>query len=176
MVSPVATRVQVMRSVVAIIVRESVTLVFISTAPKLKENRMIITYRNINQCDAREVIRIRIGWIHKSMLTPITNHQAQAHNREGKNKHEGGSASIDVVVQHINGNIVAYLPESTSGCILKLTLSPKIQWKFQPNEENESTHVSQEVGNTIAVVVHCCAQVIPAITLDMVMLDVVVEV
>lgn len=110
------------------------------------------------------------------MLAPVAYHQAQPHDGEREDEHEGGRAGIDVVVEHVDGDVVADFPEGTFGGVLELPLPPEVQREFQPDEEDEAPDISEEVGDAIAVVVHRCAQIIPAIPLDVVVLDVVVEV
>lgn len=175
MISPVAARVEVVRSVVAVIEREAVTLVICQSQIYMLSRR-VETHRNINQCDTGQVIRIRVGRIHESMLAPVTDHQSQAHDGERKDEHERGSAGIDVVVEHINSNVATHFPEGTFGCILELPLSPKVHWELQPNEKDEPAHIGQEVGDAVAVIVHRCTQIVRTVTLDVVVLDVVVKV
>lgn len=108
------------------------------------------------------------------MLAPVADHQAQTHDGEREDEDERGSAGIDVVVEHINGNVVTDLPEGAFGRILELTLSPKVHWELEPDEKEEPAHVGQEVRDAVAVVVHRCTQIVAAVTLDVVVLDVVV--
>lgn len=110
------------------------------------------------------------------MLSPVADHQAQAHHGKREDEHEGGSAGIDIVVQHVKGNIVADLPECALGAVFELSFPEEVQWEFEPDEEHEATDVAQEVWDAVAVIVHCRAQVVSAVAFHVVVLDVMVVV
>lgn len=90
-----------------------------------KESRE--AYRNIDQGDARAVIRVRIDRVHESVLAPISHHQATAHDCERKNEHENGRAGIDVVVEQVDGRVVAEFPERGPASIFELAFPPEVE-------------------------------------------------
>lgn len=110
------------------------------------------------------------------MLAPVSNHQATSHDQQRQKENEDRCAGVDIVIQQINRRVVAELPESCAAGIAELTLPPEVEREFGPDEEKESADVASKVKPVVAVVKHCGAQVIGAVALDMVMLDVVVVV
>lgn len=110
------------------------------------------------------------------MLAPVANHQATSHDRERKNEHEQCRAGVDVVVEEVDGRVIAKFPECHPAGVFRLAFSPEVQRKLQPDQEDESTHVASKVEHIVPVVEHGRAEVVLTIALDMVMLDVVVKV
>lgn len=131
-------------------------------------------YRNINQCDTRAVVRVRINGVHESVLAPVSHHETTAHDRERENKHEHGRPGIDIVVEQVDSDIVAEFPECGPAGIFELALPEEVERKLEPDEEKEPANVTGKVPATIAIVEHGRAEVLLAISLDVVVLDMVV--
>lgn len=75
MLTPVPEWVEMMRCVVAVIKAVTITLCFLLVPTFVQKEGA--TYRHIDQSDARPVVRIWLIFIHKGVLTPISNHQTQ---------------------------------------------------------------------------------------------------
>lgn len=77
-VAPVATGVQVVGSVVSIIEGEAVALIFVN---KLSPRSSVgCTHGNVDEGDTRQVVRVRVAGVDKSMLSPVSNHQTTSHD------------------------------------------------------------------------------------------------
>lgn len=78
--SPVSMGIQVMRSMVAIVERETIALYGISVRLRVLLNQA--TYWNINQCNTGEEVRVRILRIDEGMLAPVPHHETYSHDRQ----------------------------------------------------------------------------------------------
>lgn len=110
------------------------------------------------------------------MLAPVSYHQANSHDRQREDKHESCRAGVDVVVEQVDGEVIAEFPESSLAGIGFLALSPEIHREFEPDKEEETANVTGKVGDAVTVVEHGCAEILSSIAFHMVMFDVVIEV
>lgn len=110
------------------------------------------------------------------MLAPVSYHQPDSHDCQREDKYEGCRAGVDVVVEQVDGEVIAQLPESSLAGVCFLALGPEILGEFEPDKEEETADVAGKVGDAVTVVEHGCAKILGSVTFHMVVFDVVVEV
>lgn len=65
-------------------------------------------YRNIDERDARSVIRVWLELVDKRVLAPIADHQAQSQQDEWYHEHEDGRPRVDVAGHEGDKRIVGH--------------------------------------------------------------------
>lgn len=109
------------------------------------------------------------------MLAPVANHQAEAHDGQRQQEHKDGRPPVELPHGVLQG-VAAELPEGRLEREHRPVLPEEVEGKLEPDEEVEAPDVVQEVPEAVALVPDGGAQVVRAVALDVVVLDVVVEV
>lgn len=174
MIAPVAERIKVMRSVVAVIVAIAVAL----SKNQLKNlpRGGIRTYRCINQCDTGPKVGIRLDLVYESVLAPIAGHQRNAHQSKRNQEDRDGSAGVNKLVHAVKEDVVCNLTASSLERKTGLVVAHEIARQVEPNKQVKAANIVQEVQNAVALVSHCRGQIVGSIAFDVVVLDVMEEI
>lgn len=186
MFSPVPHGVQVVRSVVSIIERVAVALEYtvsqcfcnITLPPRYFKWYVHIhqkTYRNVNERDARSVVRVWLLIVDKGVLAPIAHHHTQTHQDKGDQKDANGCLPV-VLEGRVQQHVAAQLPEEGLGGESVPLARDKVERQLGPDQHDEAADVVQKVPERVPLVAHGGGQISGAVALDVVVLDVVVKV
>lgn len=106
------------------------------------------------------------------MLTPITCHESQPHKSERNQEHKYGRASVHTCEEKVQESIVAQLASTSLECEGRFPSSQEISGQIKPDQEVESSDISQEVPYIISLIANCGRKIIWAVALDVMVLDV----
>lgn len=133
-----------------------------------------VAYRDVNQSDARAKVGVGVDFVDEGMLAPVANHQAHAELHERQQEHAEGRAPGHISPEEEEGGVVADFPEGGFAGEIGLALAEEVQRQLQPDQEEEATDVAEEVEEVVALIADGRGEVLGAVALDVVVLDVVV--
>ena len=154
MVAPMPARVQVVRSMIPIV--EAVPVA-----------------GHVDQSDGGTQVGSGIDVVDKGVLAPVTDHQCDAHLQQGQHEHEERGAEVLAsadVDEGVRGEFRDEGPDGQSA----LVLAEEVHWEIDPDEEEETTNVVEEMYKLVALVADRAGEVVGAVGFGVVVFDVVV--
>jgi len=89
------------------------------------------------------------------MLTPVTDHEAQAKLDKWYKEHERGCPGIDGP-HVVEEDVAAYLGDEGADGEVGFVLAVEVEGELGPDEKKEASHVMQEIEEIVALVANCC--------------------
>ena len=136
---------------------------------------MLTTHRHVNQRDARSKIRVWVHLVDKSVLSPISHHQPDAHHSKRQSECEKCGAEIPFQHHH-DEHITCQLG---CACLDGQTISlftDKVKRELDPNEGEKSSNIAREMQERVALIPNGGRKIVRAIALAVMVLDVVVKI
>lgn len=109
------------------------------------------------------------------MLSPISHHHTDAHDKQWQDECEHCRASVYICEVEDQAQTRDFLDECLD-CQLVLLVLVEVMWKLNPAEEEEAEEILQELSHLVALIIDCGRQIGRAVALYVVHLNMMVVV
>ena len=133
-------------------------------------------YGDVDERDAAPKVRVGLDLVHEGVLAPVAHHEPETHQRERDEQRPHGRAQVDEARGAVQEQVGAGLGSARLERGARLALAHEVRRQVDPDEEKEAGDVVGKVPGVVALVADGGAEVVGAVALDVMVLDVVVVV